>query len=358
MKRVYKILIILSFIFISLAGFTSQETTTDPSEDNFHEIVTELKESTVSIMIYNMEFRLGIGSGMIFDKEQTTKDTYYYYVVTNQHVVDDATHVKIQTNNGNIEIGDVYAPAITGASGSEDIAVVRFESKEEYKVIELPKNTNILNPLRLTIGQKVFGIGTPVDIKYANNVSDIGIVTKQTTNFIIHTANINPGNSGGPLFTMDGTFVGINTQRLELIDGEIVEGIAESIIVDKVVSLINERLSSVTPKLGINVSNHDNFLRADYSIFGDQAKGFDPYKLIPLNKSGIVVIDVGSTRPSYNKLQVYDLIESVNGKIVKNLEELTPALGTLTYGSTYQFGVYRLNKDTQVFEYHIVDVTL
>lgn len=358
MKRLFKVLIICSFLFISLAGFASKDLITEPTEDEFHEIVTQLQESTVSIIIYHMEFKLGIGSGMIYDKEETGNDTYYYYVVTNQHVVDDATHVKIQMNNGNIELGDVYAPANTQSSGYEDIAVVRFESSETYKIIPMPENTNIFSPLKLTIGQKVFGIGSPVDVAYANNVSDVGIVTKQTANFIVHTANINPGNSGGPLFTMDGKFIGINTQRLEVINGEVVEGIAESIIVDRVAYLIKQRLDSVTPKLGINVMNHDNFLLSDYSIFGEQAKDFNPRNLIPQNTSGVVVIDIGSTRPSYGKLALYDLIVSINGESVSNLDQLSTTLGTLAYGNQYDFGVYRYNESSNAFEYHIVSVIL
>lgn len=358
MKRIYKILIIFAFIGISLGGFVNQQSTLEPTEEDFTKIVSELKESTVSISIYYMEFKLGIGSGMIYDKVETEHDSYLYYVVTNQHVVEDATHVKIHLNNGNIEIGDVYAPATSTAYGYEDIAVVRFESKEEYKIIPMPENVNILNPLRLTVGQKVFGIGTPIDIKYANNVSDLGIVTKQTANFIVHTANINPGNSGGPLFTVDGTFVGINTQRLEIIDGELVEGIAESIVVDRVVTLIEQRLASVTPKLGINVMNHDAFLALDYSKFGEQAKDFNANDLIPKSKDGIVVMDVGSTRPSHNNLERYDLITSVNGKPISTIEQLSQELGNLAYGNTYYFEVYRMNKTTNNFELINVSITL
>lgn len=356
MKKHFKLLLLVILLCGVLVGFASQETTQGKSEDDFQTMVEELKESTVTIRIIQMKFKVGIGSGMIYDKEETSKGTYYYYVVTNHHVVDGATHVELIMNDGSIEVGDVYVAGDSNAS-IDDIGVVRFESNKTYKVVNIPSQ-NVLKPTTLTIGQKVFGIGTPVDEMYSNNVSDLGIVTKQTANFIIHTSNINPGNSGGPLFTMDGTFVGINTQRLELIDGEIIDGIAESLVVDRVRYLIDLRLKSVTPKLGINILNHDAFLNTDYSVYGEQAANFNPHELIKLDTKGAVIIDVGSTRPSFGLLKQFDLVVEVNGNKVENVPELSSALGELRAGQTYIFKLYRLNETTNNFELLSVSVTL
>ncbi|WP_232034479.1 S1C family serine protease [Acholeplasma hippikon] len=357
MKRGYKLLLLVILLSLSLVGFITYEADVLEDASKFNELVEELKESTVSVLIYQMEFQIGVGSGMIYDKESTMNDTYYYYVVTNQHVAQDATHVELLMNNGNREIGDVYASEEANTS-AEDIAIIRFESMNEYKIIEIPQTGNILNPTRVTVGQRVFGIGTPVSSCYQNSVSDIGIVTKQTANFIVHTANINPGNSGGPLFTIDGTFIGINTQRLELVDGELVDGIAESIIVDRVRYMINTRLNNLKPRLGINILDQNVFLTRDYSVFGEQAKDFDPREKVPTDIQGVVVMDVGSTRASFGKLKMYDLILRVNGKSVKTVPEVSAALGEIKLGSTYVFELMRYDEETQSFKLMEVSVKI
>jgi serine protease Do len=147
--------------------------------------------------------RHGTGSGIVIDMAGN--------VVTNRHVVEDATKVTVTFWDG------TELPAkVVGADPRTDVAVVRLE--------KLPKNltaARLGDSEKLEVGEWVLAIGSPLGLEQtvtAGIVSGMGRAGRRVRMsgdrvraYIQTDAKINPGNSGGPLVNLDGEVVGINT---------------------------------------------------------------------------------------------------------------------------------------------------
>lgn len=144
----------------------------------------------------------GSGSGSIIDKRG--------YVVTNCHVIEDATTINISLADGTS-----YEGRVIGKDIESDIAVIKFDPdpKAELKTIDFG-NSDILK-----VGQKVIAIGNPFALERTMTtgiISGLGRPIQSSNNVIIRNmiqtdAAINPGNSGGPLLDSKGRMIGINT---------------------------------------------------------------------------------------------------------------------------------------------------
>ncbi len=141
-----------------------------------------------------------LGSGVIIDKENG-------YIVTNNHVVQNAESIKIVLYDDR-----ELEATVVGMHENTDLAVLKIES------INL-KQAVLGNSDKLEVGEWVIAIGSPFGINLnhtvtAGIVSATGrsdVMSAQTfENFIQHDAAINPGNSGGALFNLDGELIGIN----------------------------------------------------------------------------------------------------------------------------------------------------
>jgi serine protease Do len=145
----------------------------------------------------------GTGSGIIIDGAGN--------VVTNSHVVDNATEIKVTLSDGQ----EIPARLI-GRDRRTDVAVLRLE--------RLPKNlvaARLGDSDRIEVGEWVLAIGSPLGLEQtvtAGIVSGKGHVGRfvqmsgdRVRRYIQTDAKINPGNSGGPLVNLDGDVVGLNT---------------------------------------------------------------------------------------------------------------------------------------------------
>ena len=175
-------------------------------EDVIIEAVEKVGKSVVNIasvrMVQDQLFRLfpieGVGSGIIIDSKGL--------ILTNNHVVDKASNLKITLKDGNIFNGKVI-----GTDEVSDLAVVKVESTEALPQAQLGDSGH------LKIGQIVIAIGNPFGLIGGPTVT-AGIVSalNRTLQFesgaleLIQTdAAINPGNSGGPLVDTNGEVIGI-----------------------------------------------------------------------------------------------------------------------------------------------------
>lgn len=144
----------------------------------------------------------GSGSGSIIDKRG--------YVVTNVHVIENASKISISLADGTS-----YDGKVVGQDKESDIAVLKFDapSTVELKTIAFGDSNT------LKVGQKVIAIGNPFALERTMTtgiVSGLGRPIQESTNVIIRNmiqtdAAINPGNSGGPLLDSQGRMIGINT---------------------------------------------------------------------------------------------------------------------------------------------------
>ncbi|WP_296332549.1 trypsin-like peptidase domain-containing protein [uncultured Treponema sp.] len=144
----------------------------------------------------------GSGSGSIIDKRG--------YVVTNVHVISNASKINISLYDGSS-----YEGTVIGKDVESDIAVIKFNPPDNIslKTIDYGDSNN------LKVGQKVIAIGNPFALERTMTtgiISGLGRPIQESSNVIIRNmiqtdAAINPGNSGGPLLDAKGKMVGINT---------------------------------------------------------------------------------------------------------------------------------------------------
>ena len=139
----------------------------------------------------------GVGSGFIMSKEG--------YILTNNHVVEDADQIKVKLAGGK-----EFDGKIVGRDPKTDLALVKIAGDSDLQPLKLGNSDD------LKVGNWVVAVGSPFGLEQtvtAGIVSAKGRVigSGPYDNFIQTDASINPGNSGGPLINLQGEVVGINT---------------------------------------------------------------------------------------------------------------------------------------------------
>lgn len=139
----------------------------------------------------------GVGTGCIVDKSG--------YIITNQHVIDNAEQVRIRL----IDNTEVSAEVV-GADKATDIALLKISSNNNYSVMPLGNSNN------LRIGETVVAIGNPYSYDRSVTTGVVSATGRKVFNtlyedYIQTDAAINVGNSGGPLLNLSGELIGINT---------------------------------------------------------------------------------------------------------------------------------------------------
>jgi serine protease Do len=141
--------------------------------------------------------RRSLGSGIIINKEG--------YIVTNNHVVENATDIKVSLSDK-----EEFDAKVIGRDPKTDVALIKIEANKDLPSSALGDSS------KLRVGEWVMAIGNPFGLGHtvtAGIVSAKGriIGAGSYDDFIQTDASINPGNSGGPLFNMTGEVIGINT---------------------------------------------------------------------------------------------------------------------------------------------------
>ena len=141
--------------------------------------------------------QIGTGSGVIISEDG--------YIVTNNHVIKDATELEITLNNKKS-----YKATLVGTDVKMDIALLKIDTDEK-----LPYST-FADSDQVKVGEWVLAVGNPYNL---NSTVTAGIVSAKARNldtrgiqsFIQTDAAVNPGNSGGALVNTRGELIGINT---------------------------------------------------------------------------------------------------------------------------------------------------
>ena len=257
----------------------------------------------------DQENSTSLGTGFIYN------DTGY--IVTNNHVVENAKVLDITFLNG-----DRYTANITGTDPFSDLAVIKINEN----VTNLPKPLVLGNSSKLKIGDQVVAIGHPFGLESSMTtgiISQIGRLLSidekgfSIPNAIQTDALINPGNSGGPLLNMKGEVIGINTAGI--FPGNI--GLAvPSNTVSRIIPVLMEGKNYTHPWLGItgatltaDLANRENLNRTQKGILIDTIVKDSPADLAGLN---------GSNINQYGEKRGGDLIIAVDGKPVIKMEDL------------------------------------
>ncbi|GIL57838.1 hypothetical protein Vafri_13072 [Volvox africanus] len=345
--------------------------------------VTNLAIKRDAFTMNMLEMPQGQGSGFIWDTAG--------HVVTNYHVIQDASDIKVTLANG-----EELSATLVGVDQDKDIAVLQIGPPQllaEGELMAGPTSsltsqsravaaggsgagsvvagvvaeavqvlpTAKLEPLSLcsssadiVVGQKVFAIGNPFGLDHTLTVGvvsgtgrEIQSISGRPIQDVIQTdAAINPGNSGGPLLDSGGCLIGINTAIYSPTGAN--NGVGFAIPVDIVKSSVGQiiQYGKVTrPVLGISfapdMSSEALGIKAGILVLSAREGG-------PAWKAGLK----GSTRDEYGRLVLGDIITAVNGVKIKSSSDLYRVLDKAQVGDTLHITVLRENST------FVVDVTL
>lgn len=311
-----------------------QEVTITES-DTIAPAVNKVYDSVVTVLNYGSQLQ-ATGTGFVYKT-----DDKYGYILTNNHVISGAKKIEV-TNTENVTI----EATLLGSDEYADLAVLRVDKSFFLQVATLGSSTDS------EIGDTVFAVGTPVDVKYAGSVTK-GIISGKNRMVnatlddggefmmeVIQTNTaINPGNSGGPLVNINGEVIGINT--LKLVEDEI-EGMGFAIPIEMATSVL-DRLETgeeiERPLLGVSMVDANN----QYALFSYKVYLDKDYE------KGVVVIDVEKDSPAGAAgLQKNDVILKINDIEIEDTTHLKYILYKYSVGDTVKLEYERDGKSNTV----------
>jgi serine protease Do len=255
----------------------------------------------------------GVGSGVI-----VTKDGY---ILTNNHVVNDADQVKVSLQDGR-----VFTAKVVGKDPKSDVAVVKIDAHD------LPAIT-FADSDKCEVGDLVLAIGNPFGIDQSVtrgivSAKDRGAMGLDYEDFIQTDAAINPGNSGGALVDADGRLIGINTAIFSRSGGN--QGVGFAIPTDLARGVMESliKYGKVTRGyLGVMIQDVNPSLAKEFNVKNDK---------------GALVGDVVPDGPAAKAgLKSGDVIEKFDGKLVSDSRHLKIEVARVTPGETVPVEVLR-----------------
>ncbi len=263
-----------------------------------------------------------LGSGVIVDAAKG-------YVLTNNHVVGGADDIQVTLQDGRS-----FKAKLIGTDPETDVAVVQIPA-QNLKALPLADSSGLqVGDYVVAVGDP-FGLGQTVTAGIVSALGRSGLGGSGYQNFIQTDASINPGNSGGALVNLRGELVGINTMIFSPSGGNVGIGFAIP--------------SNLTSEVMAQLLAHGKVQRGSLGV---QTQAITPRiaKLLGLKDSnGVVVTGVGSgSAGEHAGLQPGDVLTSVNGKPLRDVQELHNAEGLLPLGSTLRLGVLRDGKAREV----------
>ncbi len=274
----------------------------------------------------------GLGSGIIV---QHTGGRYY--VLTNNHVVKDATDISVKLNDQR-----VFKARTVGTDPRKDVALVSFDSRDTIPVAELGDSNG------LQVGDIVFAIGNPFGFESTVTMGIVSALGRHGpqgdvatyTDYIQTDAAINQGNSGGALVNIDGQVIGMNTWIAAPTGGNI--GLGFAIPIDNARQPIRDFIAKGKVDYGwlgaqiADVQDKKTYpgLAADLKLEG--LKGafiMETYKGSPADRAGVL--------PG-------DYVTRVDNTEIADAAGLTQVVGGLVTGKTYTFSVVRYGEKTSV----------
>ena len=275
--------------------------------------VEKLSESVVGIdstkLTRDNRFGLvpieGQGSGVIIDPRGT--------IVTNHHVIDDASKVQVHLKDGRTLVGEVI-----GSDKATDIALVRVNAEN------LPSAT-LGDSESLRVGQFVLAIGNALGLPGAPTVS-LGVISAlgrplPGTDFVLEglvqtDAAINPGNSGGPLADLEGRVIGINTAMIPFAQG--VGFAIPSSTIRTIIDQISKHGRVVRPWLGISGLDVNPSVARRFGLSVE---------------SGVLLAEVMRDSPAHTAgLREGDIVVGIGANKVERMKGLVTALSRFAIG--------------------------
>jgi serine protease Do len=272
--------------------------------------------------------REALGSGFIVDSRG--------YIITNNHVVDkaDKIYVKLSTDPDN-ETEHGRPAHVVGVDPETDIAVIKIDAPEPLPTVKLGNSDGA------QVGDWVLAIGSPFSL---SETVTAGIVSaknrsidepgpngapNQFQKFIQTDAAINPGNSGGPLVDMAGQVIGMNTAIYTQSMGS--QGVGFAMPSNIIANIYNDLISP----------DH-KVVRGSIGISFQGAESSAVSRVYGFASGGVLVNTVTPNGPAAKGgVKPFDVIVSIDGKSIKDGDQLVADISARKVGSTVQLGILR-----------------
>ncbi len=266
-----------------------------------------------------------IGSGVVINPDG--------YIITNAHVVEGATQIKVTTHKS-----EIYESEIIGIDSEHDIAVLKIDGKDlDYAYCG--------DSADLIIGEWVVAVGNPYGFLMPDSKPSVsvGVVSAANRNFggrndqkvykgMIQTdAAINPGNSGGPLVNVYGEIIGINSFIFSESGGSV--GIGFAIPINRVKRIVNELV------------DHGRIRQVNYGFrVQDMSKSIAQYLNID-DMQGVLVYEIDRKGPAAKVgLQLKDIVVRINQTPIYSTEDIDLAITDIFVDDLIELEIVRGGK--------------
>ncbi|MGG2140937.1 serine endoprotease DegQ [Symbiopectobacterium sp. RP] len=265
----------------------------------------------------------GLGSGVIIDAAKG-------YVLTNNHVINNADKIRVQLNDGR-----EYDAKLLGRDEQSDIALLQLNDAKNLQEVKMADSDQLrVGDFAVAVGNP-FGLGQTATSGIISALGRSGLNLEGLENFIQTDASINRGNSGGALVNLNGKLIGINTAILAPGGGNI--GIGFAIPSNMAQNLAQQLIEFGEVKrglLGIKGSE----------MTADMAKAFK----VEAQRGAFVSEVLPKSAAAKAGIKAGDVLTSLDGKPINSFAELRAKIGTTAPGKTVKIGLLREGKPLEL----------
>ncbi|MCU1795743.1 serine endoprotease DegQ [Pectobacterium polaris] len=265
----------------------------------------------------------GLGSGVIIDAAKG-------YVLTNNHVINNADKIRVQLNDGR-----EYEAKLIGRDEQTDIALLQLNDAKNLVSVKMADSDQLrVGDFAVAVGNP-FGLGQTATSGIISALGRSGLNLEGLENFIQTDASINRGNSGGALVNLNGELIGINTAILAPGGGNI--GIGFAIPSNMAQNLAQQLVEFGEVKrglLGIKGSEMTSEMAKAFNV--DAQRGAFVSEVLPKSAASKAGIKAG------------DVLTTLDGKPISSFAELRAKVGTTAPGKTVKIGLLRDGKPQEV----------
>ena len=265
----------------------------------------------------------GLGSGVIIDAAKG-------YVLTNNHVINQAQKISVQLNDGR-----EFDAKLIGGDDQSDIALLQLQNATNLTQIKVADSDTLrVGDFAVAVGNP-FGLGQTATSGIVSALGRSGLNLEGLENFIQTDASINRGNSGGALLNLNGELIGINTAILAPGGGSV--GIGFAIPSNMAQTLANQLIQSGEIKRGLlGIKGTE--------MSADLAKAFN----LNVQRGAFVSEVLPNSGSAKAGIKSGDVITSLNGKTLNSFAELRSRIATTAPGTTVRLGLLRDGKPLDV----------
>lgn len=264
-----------------------------------------------------------IGSGVVIDAVRG-------YIVTNNHVIDDAGAIKVKLKDDR-----EFDAKLIGKDAASDLAVLQIEAKD---LVQL----SLADSDRIQVGDYVVAIGSPFALTQTVTSGIVSALGRDTPDggdsiqdFIQTDASINPGNSGGALVNLKGELVGVPSQILSRSGGNM--GIGFAIPANLVKSVMTQLIATGTVSRGRIGLGLQELTPQLAKVFG------------LADTHGALVTEVAPGAPAEKAgVKPRDVVVSANGHGIQTLQQLRNYVGSLKVGDRVTLKVIREGNSREI----------